>query len=426
MTFDVKSNNVFKYNYTTISFKCGSTTKNTLSNEWTQIIDGGVRVTIPTTTEYGDIYIDLSPYLKDIIDFKFNLSNGDGTAFFFSSEMPSEYFVNQNDFVQYNGDITTGIQHGSTVQLYAGAPIIGSAYSPFEGRGRSWTVANITQNYDNTKVYELEVPITDSDNISFNTNTAGITVSHAAGYSINVLNTITFSSKVMYAIRNETGNSYYVTFGGAQPWSVPEGDSYGSGGSTYNNNCVSISLVNGYGSPSKWYTRPFRPTSLPVDQNNNNYYVDAYNTTIDRIQYVGSAGYEAQVFDGEIEYDPQNPTIPGYENWNPATSGNDISYGLQINGVVSLFRSIEDRFSLENSVKDGVLYGIRYQISNDGGLTWSEEVASNAYDNLAPNVAFSGGFEAPDGIDFIKGIENNITMGLLKIIIVLKPNYGYY
>lgn len=424
----MKSNNVFKYNYTTISFKCGTTTQKTLSNDWTQIIDGGVRVTIPTTTESGDIYINLSPYLKDIIDFKFNLSNGDGTAFFFSSEMPSDYFVNQNDFVQYNGDLTTGIQHGSTVQLYAGAPIIGSVYSPFKEKGRSWTVANITQNYDNTKVYELELPIADIDNISFNTNTAGITVSHAAGYSINVLNTITFSSKVIYEIRNETNNPYYVTFGGTVPWSVQSGDSYGSGNSSYNSNCASISLKNGTGEPSRWYTRAFRPTDLTVDKNNNNYYVDAYNKNIYNIQEVGSAGYQASVFEYN-EYDEENPDNPGYANWNwnnDLSSASSIQYGIQINGVVSLFTDLNDRFSEETSVKDGVLYGIRYQISNDGGLNWSDEVASYAYDNLTPNTTFNGDFDAPEGVEFIKGVENNITMGLLKIIIVLKPNYGYY
>ena len=426
LTFDVKSNGVFKYNYSTISFKCGSTTKKTLSNEWTQTITGGVRVTIPTTTESGDITINLSPSLKDIIDFTFNLSNDDGTTFFFSPEMNTQHFVNTEDFVQYENDVTKGIKNGSTVSLYSGASIIGSAYSPYDGKGRQWTVANITQNNGDVKVYELSLPIADTNNIYFDTNLAGITLTDTAGYSINVLNIESYYSKVMYAIRNETNNPYYVTFGGSTPWSVQSGDAYGSGNSTYNNNCVSISLKNGIGSNSQWFTRPFRPTSLTVDGvTNSNYYVNAYNKEIDRIQSVGSAGYEAPVFESK-EYNSANPENPGYVNWNPQSGGDNISYGVQINGVVSLFNSADVLFSEENSVKDGVLYGIRYQISNDGGVTWSEEVNAGVYDNLTPNTSFSGNFAAPAGYDHIKGIENNMTMGLLKIIIVLKPNYGYY
>ena len=425
LTFDVKNNNIFKYNYSSVYFKRGSDVKKYLSNDWTETITNGIRVTIPTTETTGDIVINLNPDLKDIIDFTFNLSNGDGTTFFFSPEMPADYFVNPQDFVQYDGDITKGIQNGATVSLYAGAPIIGTAYSPFESRGRQWTVANITSNYDNAKVYDAGVPLSDTNNISFNTYLAAIEVSHPMGYTINALNSIAYHSKVMYAIRNETNNPYYVTFGGATPWSVQSGDAYGSGNSTYNSNCVAISLKNGTGEPSRWYTRAFRPTSVPTDINNNNYYVNQYNNVIDRIQSVGSAGYDASVFEYN-EYNEENPENPGYANWNPQTTGDNISYGIQINGVVSLFNSADVLFSEENSVKDGVLYGIRYQISNDGGVTWSEEVNAGVYDSLTPNTPFSGDFAAPAGYDHIKGIENNMTLGLLKIIIVLKPNYGYY
>jgi hypothetical protein len=249
-----------------------------------------------------------------------------------------------------------------------------------------------------------------------------------SGYTVNVLYTTVYSSKVIYEIRNETNNPYYVTFGGAVPWAVQSGDSYGSGNSSYNSNCASISLKNGTGEPSRWYTRAFRPTALTVDQNNNNYYVDAYNQNIHNIQEVGSSGYQALVFEYN-PYNEENPANPGYANWNwdnDLSSASSIQYGININGVVSLFTDLNDRFSEETSVKDGVLYGIRYQISNDGGLTWSDEVTSDAYDNLVPNTAFNGDFEAPDGVEVIKGVENNITMGLLKVIIVLKPNYGYY
>lgn len=386
-----------------VTISVGGVTNNDLMTLYNQT-DNIYSITIPTTTESGDIIISLKPTLRDQIPITFNLANSTAT-WSFEDNMSSDYFVTI-------GDKTRVIENGEVIYLYSGALISGKASMLEEfaadAYNRRWTECNITQNSDGTQITlpGVSLPSVGTESISINQidYAEQTPLTNIAGYTINVMHTVNYSSKIMYSIVNNTDSEYNVYLNGGNLFA--ETSESGSAG-TLNNICPVVSLNNTSGSQITWYCRPATGQRIT-----------AYDTM------------DMQTINGETifnntEYNSETPDKPGYANWTPKQEGDSIENGITISAWLTLMKDGNVEVSEENSVNDGsVTWGLSYQISNDAGYTWSEVTSSEAYAINDLNTMIMAGIQKPDNYDSIAGLnENNYVDGLMKIIITINPNY---